>query len=170
MGYTLIIGEARIDYCKADNRLGLSVERASSPHAPMHDRFVGDENARSPSYIVWDEFCRDAGIQELFYGMGWDAAAQRYRDCRSEYHRSVPLLATHPGCQPICAEDLSVVIEARIERERTNGGKPPGFFDDDGNGNLIDNGTDQTLARLLWLEFWFDWALRYCNIPAIENF
>ena len=165
MGYNLIIGNAVLKYDADDPRVWIEAERAEHPEAPDHDDFVRKTNSRSPSYTAWHGFCREAGIYELFYGQGWDRDSRSYRQCSEEFHRETPLLKEHPGAQPILPQDLEYVRAARIKRERTNGGKGPGFWADDG----VDNGTDPTLARLLWLEFWMGWALTNCPMPIIEN-
>jgi hypothetical protein len=170
VGYTITIGEAKIAY--DPEWLSISIEAESEEHddAPNHDGFTGKSNSRSPSYTVWPDFCRDAGIYELFYGGGWDKANGYYKSCPDGYHRETPLLAHHPSAQPICKGDLDVIRAARVKREQTNGGRPPGFWEyDKEKRDFIDNGTDSTLARLLWLEFWMDWAIKNCRIPIIEN-
>lgn len=168
MGYTITIGNAALKFDQDDLYLRIDVEGAEHPDAPAHCRFTGNGNSRSPSYTTWHEFCQDAGIYPLFYGQGWDRDARRYRECPEGFHRETPLLVEHPGCQPICHADLGYITAARIRREQTNGGKPAGFFESIG-GCEIDNGTDHTLARLLWLEFWVRWALENCTIPAVGN-
>lgn len=165
MGYTLTIGNAALRYDAGDFHLAITAERASHPEAPDHCRFTGKGNSRSPSYTAWSEFCKEAGIHELFYGQGWDRQMRGYTSCTDDFHRETPLLASHPGCQPLCKGDYEFVRQARLKREQTNGGLCPGFRDDED----IDNGTDHVLARLLWLEFWIGWALENCQIPIIEN-
>jgi hypothetical protein len=165
MGYNLIIGNAILKYDNADLRVWIEAEGAESPEAPDDDPFVGKANSRSPSYTAWHDFCREAGIHELFYGQGWDRGLRSYRQCSDHFHRKTPLLKKCPGVQPISHDDLEYVMASRIKREQSNGGKPPGFWEDDG----ADNGTDPTLARLLWLEFWMGWALTNCPMPIIQN-
>ncbi len=166
MGYDISIGNARLAYYKGDEHMRIRVEPATHPDAPAHCPFTKDGNSRSPSYTAWHDFCRDAGITELFYGQGWDRTQCRYTECTDGFHRETPLLAEHPGAFPLLQEDLSYIKAARVKREATNGGKPPGFWGGDGS---IDNGNDHVLARLLWLEFWIDWALTNCEMPIIAN-
>ena len=166
MGYDISIGNASLEYSKGDEYMRISVELTTHPDAPTHCPYTKDGNMRSPGYCAWHEFCEDAGITEMFYGQGWDGSQRRYVECTDSFHREAPLLSEHPGAFPLLAEDLQYIRAARIKREATNGGKPPGFWDDDGNK---DNGNDHVLARLLWLEFWIDWALTNCEMPAIAN-
>jgi hypothetical protein len=165
MGYTFTIGNARLRYHKGDESISIEAVPATHQDAPAHDPFVGIGNSRSPSYTAWTDFCKDAGIYELFYGQGWSREDRRYLPCSEGFHREKPLRDEHPGAVPLLPADLEYVRAARIRREKTNGGRPAGFWEDDGT----DNGNDHTLARLLWLEFWIDWALENCEIPIIQN-
>ena len=166
MGYDISIGNARLDYWKGDEDMRISVEPATHQDAPAHCPYTKDGNMRSPGYCAWHDFCREAGIHELFYGQGWSREERRYLPCTDAFHRETPLIAEHPGAFPLLPADLEYIKAARIKREQTNGGKPPGFGDEDGNR---DNGNDHVLARLLWLEFWIDWALTNCEMPTIAN-
>lgn len=169
MGYNISIGNAVLDYTKGDEYIRITVEPAANDNAPDHCPYTGKGNSRSPSYTAWSDFCRNAGIEELFYGQGWSREERRYLSCSDNFHRETPLLAEHPGAFALLPADLEYVTAARTRREQTNGGKPPGFWDYDQERGEIDNGTDHVLARLLWLEFWMKWALENCERPAIGN-
>jgi len=152
MGYTLTIGEAALDFVPEYAYVTIKAEPASDDVAPDHCPRARQTNSRSPSYAGWENFCTIAGpeVYELFFG-GGDTAEDNPRDA--------PLLASHPGYAVLTRYDLKVFREARIRRENTNGGRKPGF----------DWGLDDTLARLLWLEFWTEWALENCKVPILEN-
>ena len=163
MGYTFTIGEAEIE--SFDDYIRIGAVGAVDMDAPAHDDFVGQSNSRSPSYTGWSEFCREAGITELFYGQGWSREERRHLEPSATFHRESIYLAEHPGCARIIPGDLTYVREARKAYLEKNPGAVPGFQDEIG----VDNGTDSTLARLIWLEFWLDWALKNCKIPVIQN-
>ncbi len=161
MGYTFTIGNAVPEFSKDDGYLRAEwvVQPASSDAAPTfpHDDLTGNSNSRSPSYIVWLEFCNEAGIHDVFY------------DDRNNLH------AGHPGCIMITPEDLANVRLARTARQVAST-KPPGFdgweqFDPETQQwSAPDEGKyDPILARLIWLEWWMDWALANCETPAIQN-
>jgi hypothetical protein len=169
MGYNITIGNAYLQYTRGDEHMSIMVEAATNENAPDHDPFTGKGNSRSPSYTAWHDFCREAGIHELFYGQGWSREERRYLECSEGFHRETPLLAEHPGAFPLFHEDLQYITAARIRRQQTNGGRPPGFWDWDDERGEIDNGNDHVLARLVWLEFWIEWALGNCERPAIAN-
>lgn len=165
MGYNIRIGNAVLEYTAGDEHMRITVESAANDNAPDHCPYTGKGNSRSPSYSGWSEFCKEAGIEELFYGQGWNREQRRYLECSDDFHRETPLLSKHPGAFPLMPDDAAYITKARERREKSNGGKPPGFWDDDN----IDNGNDHVLARLLWLEFWMDWAFKNCERPAICN-
>lgn len=162
MGYTLTVGEAHIEVY--DDYICIAAEYATSDDAPTHCHFTKNSNSRSPSYTAWSEFCKEAGITELFYGNGWSREERRYIP-NQEFYRETIYFGDHPGAAVIIPQDLNYIRAARERREATNGGREPGFWDDNG----VDNGKDHVLARLLWLEFWIDWALKNCENPVIQN-
>lgn len=148
MGYNIIIGNATPEFSKEYDELwaGWHCEVISLPDAPTFpgDEMTGNSNLRSPSYGVWGDFCRHAGIYDVFY------------DKRNSFRGG------HPGCIVLKKSDLERIREARIKIERVST-LPPGFNDGD------EEKYDSTLARLIWLEWWMDWALTNCETPAIEN-
>lgn len=165
MGYTITIGEASIFYDKDGPAMWIEAEAATDENAPDHDRFTGKSNSRSPGYCAWSEFCEAAGLTTLFYGGGWSREMGGNLPCPDGFHRETPLLAKHPGAQPITNADAEYVGRKLTEYKRNHPGAVPGFWDEEGE----DNGKDPVLARLVWLEFWMRWALANCERPIIEN-
>ena len=161
MGYTFTIGNAVPEFSKDDGELSARWAVASAEHqdAPTfpNDTMTGNGNSRSPSYSAWAEFCRDAGIYDLFY------------DERGHLH------AGHPGCAMLARSDLERVRAALAARQN-KATLPPGFcgfpeFNQESQQwECADDGKyDSTLARLIWLEWWIAWALENCETPAIQN-
>ena len=171
MGYTISIGNAVLkrddDWDEPYQRI--EVEPASHDDAPDHDRYTGKGNSRSPSYTVWHDFCKEAGIYPLFYGSGWNRSTCRYDPCPENFHRETPLIIHHPGAEPISVKDADYVSNALKNYKMQNPDAVPGFWDTDKHHNEIDNGKDPILARLVWLEFWFRWAVENCQYPTVEN-
>lgn len=167
MGYTLTIGNAKLRVCKEDLRVDVDVDGFASDEAPTfkNDEMTGNTSSRSPSYTAWGEFSRAAGIEELFYGLGWDRDRRGYKECSDGFHREEGLLAHHPGVALLCQADLEYVKAAREKWQQEHPGTEPGF--DGWSGEST--GLDYTLARLLWLEFWIGYALANCEIPAFGN-
>lgn len=153
MGYTFKVGNAVPEHHKDDFpylSATWEVENATLDEAPsfVGDAMTGKSNMRSPSYGVWAEFCRDTGLYEFFYD------------------ESGNLHAGHPGCVGITQEDADLVT-AVLNRYRAKATLPPGFEADDRYSGPARY--DYNLARLMWLEFWMQWAVRNCETPAIQN-
>lgn len=153
MGYTFTVGNAVPTSSKEDFPdlvASWEVDDVQLPGAPVFpgDDMTGNSNSRSPSYSVWPDFCRAVGLHEFFYdSMGH-------------------LRAGHPGCVGITQEDADLVSRA-LESYRAASNLPPGFetdWDYDGPPNY-----DYHLARLIWLEWWMQWAVKNCETPAIQN-
>jgi hypothetical protein len=151
MSYTFTIGNAVPEFSKDDGDLSARwvVEGKTLPEAPEfpHDTMTGQSNRRSPSYSGWHEFCKAAGVYDVFY------------DERGN------LQAGHPGCAMLTESDYERVKVA-LAAWRTHATKPPGFS---GWNNEDEGKYDHVLARLIWLEFWMRWALDNCETPAIQN-
>lgn len=155
MGYNLTIGNAVIFCDKENDIIRIECEHAEHDDAPAITEYTEKTNSRSPSYIQWGEFCRKADIYELFYGSGWNPRLSKYEDCSNEFHRVSPLLAS-TGVALLSIKDYEFVKNARINYEKKNGGKLTDY-------------QRYNLGRLLWLEFWFKWAVENCEYPCIQN-
>ena len=153
MGYTIKIGHAA-----ETAPLQFEVHGEHHEDAPTfpNDEMTGNTNERSPSYTAWRNFCRETGLEEMFYDV------------------SEGLLRRHPGVVPLTQEHLASIKEAR-ERWQAKATLPPGFDGwpmprPDGTWGAPDEGKyDYQLARLLWLEWWVEWAIENAGRPAIEN-
>lgn len=152
MGYNFTVGNAVPEHSKEyfpELSARWHVEGAELPDAPhLPNDVAGHTNCRSPSYSVWADFCRSTGLYGLFY------------DEQGHLH------AGHPGCIGITQEDADVVTAA-LSRYRAKSTLLPGFeegWDYEGPANY-----DYHLARLMWLEWWMQWAVKNCETPAIEN-
>ena len=153
MGYTFTIGNASPSHNKEyfpELYASWEVAPAKSDDAPIFpgDEMTGNGNSRSPSYSVWFDFCCVTGIRGIFY------------DNHDRLH------ASHPGCIGITKEAADFVTSALAEY-KSKATLPPGFEDDfmhKGPANY-----DYHLARLMWLEYWMQWAVKNCETPAIQN-
>lgn len=166
MGYNITIGEGVIltpnlddaDECGYDLSVGARGEcRDDAPSFPG-DSMTGKSNGRSPSYSTWSDFCRDAGIYDLFY------------------NKANGLMRKHPGTA-FLAPKHGAAIAAALDKYRTkHPGAKPGWREQTEGGNFFDGpwkpeteGLDGTLARLIWLDYWVQWALKNCTVPVIRN-
>lgn len=174
MSYSIYIGEAEleipdkqaIDDCNLDREnfsLYAHVQKINLPDAPIFpgDQMTGNSNGRHPGYSQWSDFCKEAGIYEVFYG-------------EDENERD-GLLGDHPGCFLLLPWHLDAIKEAKRKRSMTLfAGVEPGWCncsqcDRFGKKETVHVNRDATLARLIWLEWWMEWALKNCKIPAVYN-
>ena len=146
MGYYIAIGNAVAELYKDDRELytRCEVKETSNEDAPNFpgDYMTRNRNIRMPSYTGWYEFCDNVGLTELFY----DSHGGLFRQ--------------QPGCIMLLQDHYHMISDALAVYQR-NAKRPPGY---DAFGNY-----DYNLARLMWLEYWVNWALENCETPAIYN-
>lgn len=161
-GYTFIIGNAVLESHKENGDLITKwvVKSEKNDNAPSfpNDEITGKSNTRSPNYLTWFNFCKETGISNIFYD-------------KSNFFRWKPF-----ECIKLKYSTLKQIQKARKSWQKTSS-KPPGFEDCPKYNKLtdswekVDEGKyDACLARLLWLEWWMDWALVNCENPAIYNY
>lgn len=160
MGYEFSIGEATLQVVDVDEgrfEVGVYVPRVELASAPSFpgDALSGQSNQRSPSYTVWSAFCREEGLYQLFY------------NDRGNLHGG------HPGAV-LLTDEWRAQIRAALERHVRLG--EPGWCEcarcDPFSKPLEFHQhtvRDGNLARLLWLQWWVDWALKTCQHPTIHN-
>lgn len=150
MSYDIYIGKAEQGV----------VKREELPMAPKfpNDEMTGQGNSRHPSYTGWGEFCREAGLYDLFF------------------NKETGLMREHPGTVPLKECHLHVISEATanwMQRQKERGQVlPPGFeaWDPFDENEGTEQHYDYILARLLWLRFWVYYALgKYKEQAAIHN-
>lgn len=171
MGYNIAIGEAVFDGCKEDAYLTVWAKTENHDAAPVfpNDPITGNSNNRSPSYTAWADFCRKTGLYGMFFGI--NGRRDPYMRPDENCHRGEPIMAHHPGYAAINAEDALAVRQALDRHVSKYGELTPGFRD------WMENDTDAPLnanecaerARLIWLDYWVDWAVKNCTHPVIAN-
>jgi len=65
-------------------------------------------------------------------------------------------------------KDFADELMLALEMYKAKATLPPGFeaeWDYDGPPNY-----DYSLARLIWLQWWVNWAITNCETPAISNY
>jgi len=170
MGYTFKIGNLKVEKLReeyTDDETGVTeVEEYESydtdsvvlDEAPIfpNDGLTGQSNARHPSYSAWSGFCDSTGIIDVFYD--------------GKYVRG-----GHPGYFDI-TQDVVDAINNAVTKYKKNTVRQPGFdgfpIFDPLIGNYItpdEDKYDANYARLLWLEFWVNWAFKNCKKPVIVN-
>lgn len=145
MGYSIYIGEASfetgLEY--GDNDIYITVKEIESEDAPYWEGedISGKTNGRHPSYTAFSRFCDLGGVRDLFF---------------NEQHG---LMRSHPGEVVLQKKDYETIKNARIEYQQNNPEAVAGWSED----------KDDILARLIWFEYWFKWALDNCKMPIIKN-
>lgn len=166
MGYNITIGEAVIetpdleyaDECGYDITVSARGECHDGAPNFSGDSMTGRSNGRSPGYSAWTDFCRSAGIYDLFY------------------NKDGGLMRKHPGTA-FLAPKHGVAIGAALDKYRTlHPDAKPGWPEpvEGGHWHLgpwkpETEGLDGTLARLIWLDYWVQWALKNCTVPVLRN-
>lgn len=169
MGYNLKIGEAKIHFDSEYAAVRIETDGFKNPDAPTFPNDTMTENTswRFPSYTGWSEFCKESGLYPLFYGKGWDPVyRQNVTDEETIPWRERPILDHHPGVALIVFKDLDFIRKCLKQYKKTAPKKKPGF--EGWNGEDADV-YDPILARLIWLEYWFDYALKNCKVPVMTN-
>lgn len=171
MGYNLCIGEAYLEGSKEDCYLRVWAMPEAHDEAPTfpNDELTGNSNSRSPGYSAWTDFCRDVGLYGLFYGLNGKRIP--YMEPDPTFHRGSPLLAEHPGAAVINEQDVLVIKQALDRHVARHGDLTPGFRDwherdEDAPPNAMECAQR---ARLLWLHYWCDWAVKNCKLPVLVN-
>lgn len=171
MGYTLIIGEAKFEGCRDDAYLYVWAESEAHDDAPTfpNDEMTGNGNMRSPSYKGWSDFCRDTGLYGMFFGI--DGRRNPYMQPDPASHRETPIMAHHPGFTLINEEDALAVKQALDRHIAEHGELTPGFRDwrEKEEEAPADALACAQRARLIWLNYWFDWAVENCTWPVVAN-
>lgn len=164
MGYNIYIGEAYIFYDAENGYCAIDVKIHKNVNAPNfgHGDISSITNARYPSYTGMSNFLRKVSLSEMFFD------------------EENGIMREHPGCFPITNLHLNKIKEAKTIWENNNLGcqnkipdaknEPKDFnkWDYDKQEIYTDK-FDWDYARLIWYEFWFEWALNNCINPVIYN-
>ncbi len=155
MGYNITIGNAELYTEPEDLRAGYTVQWIKNEDAIHIENDDTDKtNSRSPSYTVFTEWAREVGLSDYFG------------------NKETGLMREHPGIFKLSDIHLKE-IRLAIEKYKTkHPDVKPGFWLDDSTDwtkSIEDPTLSPSLARLVWFEYWIDWALKNCEIPAIEN-
>jgi hypothetical protein len=171
MGYTIIIGEACFEGSREDAYFRVWAKPEAHDDAPVfpNDPLTGNGNSRSPGYSAWTDFCRDTGLYGMFYGV--NGRRDPYMQADPDCHREVPILAEHPGVALLNERDVLAVKHALDQHIAKHGDLAPGFRkwdekDEDMPAHAMESAQR---ARLIWLHYWSDWAVRNCTWPVIAN-
>ncbi len=171
MGYNIAIGEAIFQGDRDECYLTVWAEGQAHEDAPVfeNDPLTGNTNERSPSYSTWTDLCRQTGLYGMFYGV--DGRRDPFMRGDPDCHRETPILAEHPGFCVIGEADVAAIKHALDQHIIKHGDLTPGFRSwEEREEDAPENATEcAQRARLLWLHYWSDWAVRNCKWPVIAN-
>jgi hypothetical protein len=151
MGYVIKVGNA-IPHVNENYILGWEVTNSIHQDCPT---FVGDNNktnVRAPSYSVWADFCRNVGLEDMFYIPAHNKTGKK------------------PKGVILLTQDSLGLVSNSLAEYKNKVKIPPGFEEDDyatANATIPGN-YDGHLARLIWLAWWIEWALSNCKMPALS--
>lgn len=144
MAYTISIGELEVEYEQEEGYIRLDAAYAERDDAPADGSVTDRTNQRWPAYLVWSEFCKASGLEELFFGK----------------EDGMGIMNEHPGCVPLHRRHLDIV-QASYDSMRA---KYP-----DAEPKMEGPDQNYILARLNWLRYWMAWALENCKQPVFAN-
>lgn len=147
MGYNLIIGELEIEKNPDDGLdsdcLCFSAKGIYLDNAPAFGEPTDYTNQRWPSYTAWSDFARDSGLYDVLF---------------DQQGRS--LVGGHPGVR-LVTEGLCNAVKNALEQRKLK--YPESIAQFEGEHS------DSVLCRLIWLDFWLDWACKNCETPVLAN-
>ncbi len=157
MGYSIVIGELEVEKHEDDgvdtSCISFTARGEHHKEAPAFGEPTDYGNSRWPSYGVWRNVLSDAGMEDLFFCDGH-------------------LIGGHPGIRLITKDLYKEFSKRKQKFERLH----PGVRATYGNveNPLIDRDQDNpscnsTYCRIVWLDYWMDWALKNCETPVIAN-
>jgi hypothetical protein len=170
VSYSILIGNAELESAwpgddEPEARWVVNAHEEPDALTFPFDGMTGNSNGRHPGYGQWADFCRASGLYALFYGIA-EPDGRRHAG---------GILSRHPGIVPLTPDMFATVRAARERWLARHPNAIPGWDYPEhfpGRDEVDDGvrGRDATLARLLWLEWWMDWALRTCERPAVHNY
>lgn len=151
MGYDIKIGQRKKYYDLDEDFDFEDVPSVKLDAAPAFGEPTDHMNERWPSHTGWEEFLKFTGLTDLFY------------------NESTGLFKEEVSV--ITQDQMIVIDEAYAAFLLSFPNAIAGFSPKDGPSSVdplwpIEN---RHLARLTWLKFWFDWALKNCTDPVITH-
>ncbi len=157
MSYDIYIGNAELAVLEGlddqPSSYYIRVNEMEHPDAPTfpNDDMTGNGNSRHPGYSQWTEFTRTAGLYDLFF------------------NQDDGLMVAHPGNAALRPEHAKEIHKALERWQARHPDATPGFEAFAWGDEVPKHGYDPILARLIWLDWWVDYALKHCERPCIYN-
>ena len=145
MGYKLIIGEASIEFNDAyglESTCSITARPEKHDKAPAFGEPTDLTNMRDTSASVWNEFCEESGLKDVFYDNG-------------------ELRGGSAGGFPIDHE-MRDRVRMALENYKKNNPYAEATYE-------RNDKADGCLCRLIWLDYWAAWAFENCRRPVFAN-
>jgi hypothetical protein len=156
MGYTIIIGELKVEKHKDDGTdsdcLSFTAEVVRLEKAPAFGEPTDHTNTRWPSYTAWSNAMRGLGLYDLFY------------------NENGHLIGGQSGVR-LVTEDLFDEFKTRLRLFEISNPNVTATYGNTENCLLYPDKNNPEVnawyVRGVWLEFWMEWALKNCETPVI---
>jgi len=159
MGYTLAIGEAKLETNKVGDEwvediqeeyVRITVDSLRHDDAPAFGEDTDYTNYRWPSYSRWHSFCKYAELEHVFY------------EIDEHENNTGHLRGGHPGCIPITPAVKEAVDKSynRLKMQAKTLNPEDSIWTSEIGG---------AWARVQWLKYWIDWSLENCKFPVMVN-
>ncbi len=151
MGYNLTIGEAKIITYTEDGLESASAVGAKSIaryDAPSFGEPTDGTNERWVSYTSWWDFCEFVGLTHAIYD-------SEQRSLRGGHHGAFPI-----------NEEFKKEVDAAMVRLREKYPFAVAIYGENENDVPEENGA---MCRLVWLQYWTNYALDNCTSPMFAN-
>jgi len=160
MGYTVAIGDLKHhepEYDEDRHEFLYTTGAVYTTHVDApNEAYLGRCNTRSPTYSVWSEVCNDLGLKGLL--------------------NNSPTSSKGFNAKEVIMIDEEFVKEFTILAELFRKNNPtivPKYTDD--TPDTTDTTDEEmkymvlcgSMVRLVWLEFWIDWAVKNCKTPVM---
>ena len=155
MPIRITIGNAELEYRQTDSHVGITVNEITCDDAPD---FTDKSNNMQMSYLECHDWIRGAGVISYMNGIDLDISPtdNSFADSGRD---SDGIIEIHPCQVTIDQRDVDF-WHGKVKAYRAmNPDVQPGF----------DNTRDYILARMMWFEFWVQWAVKNCEMPVIAN-
>jgi hypothetical protein len=175
MGYTLTIGEARIEW--DTERVCITCDAVTRDDAPAYGEPTDHQSTRWPSYSAWADSMQALGLMDAMFNE--NNGGKGFFEWNGEIR--YPLIPSHPDAAPITREHVEIVAAKLAAYKAAHpdhiaqfrplklGAKPVAgawYREEDYDDNPI---YDCHLCRGEWLLYWLRWALDNCKQPVFVN-
>ena len=174
MGYTIAVGDAYMNYNKEDMRIHIDIKKVENSNAPDDD---GHYNDIRPQFDVWLNFCKFMNLEEYFYGDSSrkDGVYDELFYNRFKREESFIGHCDHRERVTLITQlDVDYIDETFLNFRDAYPTSIPKFTEDESKPYWRDEEQPITMdvinahhVRLLWLGFWFKWAIKNCEHPAV---